>query len=366
MILNRKTALLAAILALAPIMGCGGSSSGATTPSNGGNAYVAVPEANGVASYRVDTGSGDLKAVLGSPFAGGTSPISIVVHPSGKFIYAANQGGNDVSLFTVNNSTGQLTEVLPRAMAGLNPSSLALGSGGTLLFAANLTSNSISVYSVNSTNGTLTAVAGSPFPTGSRPVALAVSPSGKFLYVACSSLPQVFGYTVASGGSLQSITGSPFAVGNGPSSLVVTPSEHFLYVANFIDDTVSGLNIDPTTGALTEALDSPFTAGTGPFAVTVDPTGATLYVTNISSNNVSAYTIDASTGATTMLEASPFAAGTRPVSATVDSAGAFLYVCNQSSKNITKFQINPDTGGLPSSSITATTPMAPSVLVLAK
>jgi 6-phosphogluconolactonase len=97
----------------------------------------------------------------------------------------------------------------------------------------------------------------------------------------------------------------------------------------------------------------------------VDPMGRYLYVTNISSNNVSAYTIDATTGATTALT-SPFPAGTRPVSATVDSAGAFLYVCNQSTKNITKFQINQATGGLPSSSITTTTNLAPAVLVFAK
>ena len=47
------------------------------------------------------------------------------------------------------------------------------------------------------------------------------------------------------------------------------------------------------------------------------------------------------------------------MSATIDPAGAFLYVCNQYSKNITKFAINQDTGGLPSSTIAATTNLAP-------
>src|SRR6202043_426662 len=105
MILNKRTALLGAIIALAWLAGCGGSgSSSGNVPSAGGNAYVAVPEANAVASYRV-SGSGNLKAVLGSPFSGGTSPISIVVHPSGKFVYTANQCGGDVSLHTVNSDT---------------------------------------------------------------------------------------------------------------------------------------------------------------------------------------------------------------------------------------------------------------------
>ena len=102
---------------------------------------------------------------------------------------------------------------------------------------------------------------------------------------------------------------------------MVDPSEHFLYVANFIDNTVSGLTINSTTGALTAALDSPFVAGTGPISVTVNPAGKTLYVTNIGSNNVSAYSIDTTTGATTAIEKSPFAAGTGPVSATVDLRG---------------------------------------------
>ena len=182
-------------------------------------------------------------------------------------------------------------------------------SGGDLLLVANQTSNTISVYSISSSDGTLTEAAGSPFATGSRPVALALSPSGKFLYVASSSLPKVFGYSVTSGtGNLTAITGSPFAVGNGPSALVVDPSEHFLYVTNFIDNTVSGLSIDPASGGLSPALDSPFVAGTGPVSVTIDPTGKILYVTNLSTNNVSAYTIDTSTGATTAV-ASPFAAG---------------------------------------------------------
>src|ERR1700730_15812531 len=187
MILIKRTGWLVAVAALAWVAGCGGSGSGSssgTTSSAGGNAYVVVPEANVLASYRVSSGSGNLKAVLGSPFSGGTSPISIAVHPSGKFVYTANQGGGDISLYTVNNSTGELAEVLPRTPAGLNPTSLASSSGGDLLFVANQTSNSISVYTVSSSNGALTAAAGSPFPTGSRPVALVLSPSGKFLYVA--------------------------------------------------------------------------------------------------------------------------------------------------------------------------------------
>ena len=56
MIVNRRAGLLATIFALAWLASCGGSSSsGGGSGSAGRNAYVAVPEANAIAAYRVDS-----------------------------------------------------------------------------------------------------------------------------------------------------------------------------------------------------------------------------------------------------------------------------------------------------------------------
>ena len=102
MILNKLAGLLATILALAWLAGCGGSSSGnGGSGSSGRNAYVAIPKRTPSPHYRVNTNSGNFTRVLGSPFDGGTSPVSVAVHPSGKFVYAANQAGNNISLFTI-------------------------------------------------------------------------------------------------------------------------------------------------------------------------------------------------------------------------------------------------------------------------
>src|SRR5258708_34939735 len=115
MILINRTGLLFAVAALAWLASCGssGSSSG-TTPSAGGNAYVVVPEANAVASYRVSSGSGDLKAVLGSPFSGGTSAIPISAPPSGKFVFISNQGGGVNLADRGHNEKRERTGVMPR------------------------------------------------------------------------------------------------------------------------------------------------------------------------------------------------------------------------------------------------------------
>jgi len=51
---------------------------------------------------------------------------------------------------------------------------------------------------------------------------------------------------------------------------------------------------------------------------------------------------------------------------TTDPAGKFLYVCNQTAKTVTQFAINQDGGGIPASTTTTTTNLAPAELVFAK
>jgi len=118
--------------------------------------------------------------------------------------------------------------------------------------------------------------------------------------------------------------------------------------------------------ALALTLGSPFATDTNPISVTVHPSGKFLYVANLGKNNISAYTIDSNTGVTTQLEKSPFTAATGPVFLTTDPAGNFLYVCNQTAKTVSQFAINQDTGGIPASTTSTTTQVAPAQLVFAK
>jgi len=47
----------------------------------------------------------------GPPFTAGNSPNDIAVDFSGKFVYVANGGSNDVSVFSINAVTGALTQI---------------------------------------------------------------------------------------------------------------------------------------------------------------------------------------------------------------------------------------------------------------
>ena len=213
---SKRTSVVWLAMGLATLLGCSSSSpSGSSSqpfPSSH-LAFVALPTSNAVAAYQINNNSAAFTNILGSPYPGGTSPSSVLVHPSNKFVYAANQIGNDISLFTIDNTLGSLLEVLPRTPTGLTPASLAMDSGGTLLFALNRVSSSISVYSIDSASGALTPVSGSPFPTFANPIDLALAPSAKFLYVLNSDLGAVFAYTNTSG-VLKPVPGFPAQVGN--------------------------------------------------------------------------------------------------------------------------------------------------------
>jgi 6-phosphogluconolactonase len=100
----------------------------------------------------------------------------VAVDPSGKFAYVANAGDNTVSGYTINSATGALTAIAgsPFASGGSGPLSVAVDPSGKFAYVVNgsvtdFAGVNVSGYTINSTTGALTAIAGSPFAAGSGP-----------------------------------------------------------------------------------------------------------------------------------------------------------------------------------------------------
>jgi len=123
------------------------------------------------------------------------------------------------------------------------------------------TSN-VSVYSLDASTGALAAVPGSPFASGSAPGPVAIDPSGKFVFVGDTGGNSLSAYTIDSAGSLTPVTGTPIPLGANaqPSSIAVDLGGKFVYVSMGTQQ-VAGFAIDPTTGALTPITGSPFSVG---------------------------------------------------------------------------------------------------------
>jgi hypothetical protein len=74
--------------------------------------------------------------------------------------------------------------------------------------------------------------------------------SGNILYVALSGLNQIAAFFISGSGALAPLPGSPSATGSGLGAIF--NFGNFLSAMNNLDHTISGYNIDPNTGLLSQ------------------------------------------------------------------------------------------------------------------
>lgn len=276
-----------------------------------------------------------------------------------RFGFAANSGDKTLSVYLIDGLSGQWR---PHGyvMTGAMPVAVTADLAGRYVFVANNTDGTVSAYTINASTGQLSP-AGSAFTVGTTPAALTLDNAGKFLYVANGGSDDVSAFKVSSNGTVTLINcgigagchGANFMADAAPAALAVDPSGKFLYVANSGTNNVSAYTIDPVTGALTN-VGSPFTAGAGPRDLAVSPDGKFLYVVNHGSNDVSAFSIDAITGALatvscgglTGCNGDNYQAGTGAYSLCVDATGKYVYVANNTANTISGYTRDATTGAL--------------------
>ncbi|MDG1893852.1 MAG: lactonase family protein [Fuerstiella sp.] len=79
----------------------------------------------------------------------------IRVHPSGRFVYAANRGHDTITVFRVDPSSGELTFVEREFVRGATPRNFNIDPSGKWLLAAGQDSHTLASFEVNSANGEL-------------------------------------------------------------------------------------------------------------------------------------------------------------------------------------------------------------------
>ncbi|MDP9339138.1 MAG: lactonase family protein [Acidobacteriota bacterium] len=89
-------------------------------------------------------------------FTAHNDTAEIVVHPSGKFLYASNRGRDSIAVFAIDSAKGTLTPAGDFSTTGKTPRNFALDPSGNFLLAANQESNNIVVFRINRTTGALT------------------------------------------------------------------------------------------------------------------------------------------------------------------------------------------------------------------
>ena len=357
------------------VSGC--SSSSSSTSSGTGALYVSTQGDSLVSAYTIDLSTGLLTA-NGAGVATGGTPTAMLLSPSGDALFIANSATNNISTYTVK-SDGTLSAGSSALPTGMTPLGMAIDSAAHFLFVANQglqidpASGTISVFSVQS--GSLTEVAGSPFrvaaisaPSGPGPAAVAVTPDGKFLYVANQFDGTVTGFSVDASGVLTRLTpGATATVGTAPSGMGITPDGGFLYVANSGSSDVSAFAVCnqvvtscsvPTSpdGTITPVAGSPFSAGLGPTSIIAAPSGKFLFVVDRQSNQISEYKLATGTGVLTPNTQASISTGGTPtgvtlregttIISTTQGTTDYLYVTNLGASTMTAYSFDSTAGVL--------------------
>ncbi|XBS71445.1 lactonase family protein [Acerihabitans sp. KWT182] len=124
-----------------------------------------------VFGYNPSTGALSLRQTLGSlppGYAGESGASEIVVHPNGRFLYAANRGHDSVGAFGIDPADGTLHPVGWVPCGGKSPRFTTLSPDGRRFYSANEESDTLTEFHVDMRTGMLSEtgrVIDTPSPT---------------------------------------------------------------------------------------------------------------------------------------------------------------------------------------------------------
>jgi 6-phosphogluconolactonase len=113
----------------------------------------------------IQTPNSQTISTLPQGFSGKNYCADIHISPNGKFVYGSNRGHNSIAIFSVSETTGQLTLVGHESTRGEIPRNFMITPDGKKMLVANQNSSTIVVFDIDEKSGKLTFQASSAVPT---------------------------------------------------------------------------------------------------------------------------------------------------------------------------------------------------------
>jgi 6-phosphogluconolactonase (cycloisomerase 2 family) len=192
----------------------------ACTASNKIAVYSLIPEIGGLTS----TSPSQVVTVGGPSFALSPYGLAPPFIPNTtywfSFAFLVSQADQQIKQFFDGN-TGQLS-LWSSGPLGPNQG-MAVDPLGRFAYGTNTTANNVQADAIDPSEGTLTEAVGSPWGTGTFPIAAAVDTTGRFLYVVNRDSNTVSGFTInQQTGALTQMSSPTFATGNKPVAILTT------------------------------------------------------------------------------------------------------------------------------------------------
>jgi 6-phosphogluconolactonase len=339
-------------------------------PAGGMLVYIGTytgEKSKGIHAFRFDPSTGALTTV--GLVARTPSPSWLALHPSGRFLFAANEtsafdaeGSGAVTSFLIDRATGALTTINSQASRGADPCHLTVDRAGARLLVANYTGGNLAVLPIGPDGrlgpaSQVMAHRGSSVNAsrqkGPHAHSIDFDTSHRFAVSADLGADRLFVYRYdAQGGTLSaglhpSIAATP---GAGPRHVAFHPGGRLAFAINELSSTITSYGWDATRGALrTLATTSTLPAGAprrdnSTAEIRVHPNGRFVYGSNRGHDSIAVYRVGDS-GALTLVEHEP-TRGKTPRSFTIDPSGRWLIAANQGTDTLAVFAVDGATGAL--------------------
>ncbi|ARS52360.1 lactonase family protein [Kushneria konosiri] len=358
---------------------------GTYTGPNTAPGGVAPSQAKGIYVFRMDPAQGGLTPVQ---VMAAENPSFLALSPDGRYLYSVNELGPDddgrpqgrVSAYRIDPKNGELAFINTRPTQGSWTCHCSVHPSGRYLFAANYGTGSFSVFPLGA-NGDIEEMSDlveSPRnglgPDGVRQEGahahmMITGPGAHHVFGVDLGADRVLAFTLDMDSGRLSPGPVPYAnvaSGNGCRHMVFHPQKPFAYVLNELSSTVDVFDFYPERGSFiqTQSLstlpaDSEFgrpvfnpdnpgevPGGSNTTAeLRIHPQGHALYATNRGMNSIAIFRIDDESGQ--LVNTGWVSSGGEiPRGMNLDASGRFLYVGNQNSDTIKVFGIDPQSGAL--------------------
>ena len=302
-------------------------------------------------------------------------PTFLAVDPTRGLLFAVNEVsdyGNDhsgaVSVFRIEQRTGDLKFLTQQASGGSGPCHLAVSADGKCVLVANYGSGSVAVLPVQS-DGRLDEPSNSVQHHGSSVNSqrqegphshfICWDPANRLVLACDLGLDKVMLYDLDKAERTLSAHKPPFFVvspGSGPRHLVFAPDARHAYLLNEMSSTLTVCSYNSNRGELAEiqtisTLPEGFKGQNTCAEVQVHPSGKFVYASNRGHNSITVFAVDGTTENVKAIQREP-TKGKTPRHFAIDPSAQWLLAENQDSDNVVVFAVDPQTGQLRSTGAT--------------
>ena len=225
----------------------------------------------------------------GNGGGGGGTPTGTGIAP--RFAYISNFSGSSITALTVNSSTGVLTSVTGSPFSGGalgRPAAVTTDPGGNTVFVADQAAGVLS-FPINRNDGSLPQL-GTALPFVTQLTSAAVTPNGAFLYVVDHTNSQLLSFQIGQLGTMTVLT-LPIGLSANPWQVTVANNGNFAYIANDVAGT-DVFTADPNAGFLILKATVPMLSNGPSRDVAITPNEKFAYVIN-GSSGIEAYSVNA-------------------------------------------------------------------------